>query len=1115
ARKQHILLAFKEPTAIGSLVFPAPEASDLEFTISVLKANAPYPPRAKEEGDWIKLKTGDIRHWNCVPVPEGTRTRALRITFAKPGDDISKGLEDIEGDPDVPDLETSEEEGKPEAVPLDGKRAAWKSHIDGMRLLRSRFKNMLPEARIRVNSGRLNAATGEWDALRTEVLSEANPAIYVMEWEKEQSVRGLAIMEIDGEWTAVDVYTGPAGEIKIDGNEHWQEVARYQQETRNYYQPDASNNAEARYIDGVVDFGDDYSTRAVRLRVVQQWAAAGGYPRGVRRDRGAREVQPARCRIYGVAPLQYLGGEPPADPLVAKRLCVYDGETGSLLEEMPSQIDGQIAFDPAGELFAIADSKVMKVDAKALKFEEFVSDLKGPHLLAFDNAGRLYVYDHDSSQRIVRVYDQQGKYLHTIGKPGPKKAGPWDPYSLDQVCSMAVDADEQIWMVYPHENPRRIMLFKTDGTFVRNYLGNTHYGGGGVLDPYDKTRLYWKDTVWELDWAKGTSRVKNLMSMNYWEASPWCFSFRGDLEPIIVDGRRYMTSSPLTVGDRQGVGVVYLYDEKTLTIRMMAAMGNAMAFPFLHTPETLTRLGGKGLDQFRFIWTDRNSDGTVQLDEVTFAPRVPDHALGRFDRTLGVSARSFRYEVKEFLPDGTPVYEEKPMTETLFRLDNGNFFRFGMRSGRAVNEVITPEGKRLWSYDAWCGVSGLYIPPWEPGVATNQLGISGHATAPNLGEFLVIHANTGQMNVWTADGFLAGHITLHTRDPRSHGWPEEYKRGTRLDGLSLGQEHFHHYFCKTEQDGKFYIVAGGNHISVVEVKGLEKYKRIGGTINVTRELRDRVRQWQAARVRKQLFAQAPIIECPKIDGRFTMQTYMQNRDSWPSVEIPKFAELGMAYNEKYLYVIWKADNAGPMKNGGDDFRRYFKTGAAVDILLGTDPKADPDRRAPVPGDLRLLVTVASGKPAAVLYRPVAPGAPKDQAWETSTPAGGTTAFDQVVKLDKVSVAVTSSHEGGYIVLAAVPLDAIGLKITDGMLLKMDWGVMMTEEGNLTTGRIYWANKTAVGTTDEPTEAKMTPDLWGHVRFRDMTNVDLDPRQKKKHDLEDLLEGLPPGDDPEF
>lgn len=239
-------------------------------------------------------------------------------------------------------------------------------------------------------------------------------------------------------------------------------------------------------------------------------------------------------------------------------------------------------------------------------------------------------------------------------------------------------------------------------------------------------------------------------------------------------------------------------------------------------------------------------------------------------------------------------------------------------------------------------------------------------------------------------------------------------------------------------------VAGGALDAAVTLKDVEKFKRLSGEIRITPELRKKTWEWDADRTRKRVFSRAPVIECPflyprpKLDGSIGEGEWGQE-EGWGNykAEIAGPPEFRMGYDDHYLYLAWRTMNAGPLKNGGDDFRRYFKTGGAVDIKLATDPDADPKRRRPTKGDLRLLITVADDKPVAVLYRPVAPGAPKTHAWQTSTPAAGTTAFDQVVKIKGVRIAVSSGESSNYGVEAAVPLEALGLKIKKGLVLKID------------------------------------------------------------------------------
>jgi len=200
------------------------------------------------------------------------------------------------------------------------------------------------------------------------------------------------------------------------------------------------------------------------------------------------------------------------------------------------------------------------------------------------------------------------------------------------------------------------------------------------------------------------------------------------------------------------------------------------------------------------------------------------------------------------------------------------------------------------------------------------------------------------------------------------------------------------------------------------------------------------------------------------------------------------ASFRMAYDERHLYVGYEVRGLGPPKNSGNQWDKLFKTGAAVDLHLGADPKADPARRQAVAGDLRLLMTWMGGKPIAVLYRPVAPEAKPDERWDVVSPVWKLS-FDLV----RIVASVAMASSGGadrYVVEVAIPLDALGLNLAGGtgvspVRLKLDWGVLATDAGGtVVLGRHYWANKATSVLSDAPSEAALHPDLWGYVRFFD-------------------------------
>lgn len=1087
ASRNHLVVAFLKPVPVGSLVLPLPE-EDIRMSLSVLKPEAPYPPQARRDEHWTTFYSGRARGWAVLPAPPKTVTRAVRVSFSKTDDDLDEAL-DGEEIGDKAALEEGDTLGKGDTGGGAKKRVT--GAIEGMKILRRAFENLMPAAQVRVNSGKVDEL-GEWDAQRTEPLSTEKPAVYVMEWKEAQPLRGLAIKEIDGKQTEIDVFEGPAGEaVNLEGMRNWRRVAGYEQRRRDCYDGySQSYNADARYLDGYVDFGAEITTRAVRLRIVEQWTTRTRHPTCIRWDRGFDTLDPRRCHVYGVAPLRYAATEDPVDPRVSERLEIVDAAKGTVLQELAAPNLGHLQFTPAGELLGLSGNKVIQLDLSGNgQHRDRITDLVKPTALAADKEGHVYVFDAAPDRRLVRVYATDGTFARAIGIPGGLKAGPWNTRVFGEVADLDIDKSGQLWAVEKQYFPKRISVWDAaTGTFRREHLGNTAYGGGGVLDPVDQTRLVYGPMEFVLDWDKGTSRLKNLT----WTADSdignmFNPSAAGEV-PIRVNGRTYFVTR--TEFGRQAAGVVYLYENDRL--RRVAALGLANGFGALRSPQIQAALKGQVIANLQFLWTDRNGDGNPQPEEVQFTP-THIRNLCAFDRTLGVQAGKWRYEVQEFLPDGAPVYVEKPCPQLPddagWRLDNGNYFFF-----RGDDCILSPAGETIASYPTeGYGVHALFkAAPWRVDQVVAEFDVVGHETtqAGDLGEFLVTNSNLGTWNIWTADGLLAGNLFRDYRDPKCQGWSmPEHPRGLRLEECTLSQEHFAGYFCKTT-DNRYYAVAGHNHASVVEVVGMDKFKRLQGQITVTDALLGQARDWAHAMQRRRSYESAKVIDCAQRGE--SLITIDGDDSDWPvtsaSIDIdPTIATddgdllFCMLADNAQLYLCWSVRGHGPMKNSGTDWHTYYKTGACVDLQLGALPGADPNRKSPVEGDSRLLLTVIDNKPVAVLYRAVVPGTPADQIWKIHTMVMNA-AFDRVEKLEEARLSC-KGDENGYVFEAAIPLARLGLKPDPDQRLKVDWGVLVSgKDGNEVLQRLYWANKATAITADVAAEAELHPDLWGFLRF---------------------------------
>jgi len=76
-------------------------------------------------------------------------------------------------------------------------------------------------------------------------------------------------------------------------------------------------------------------------------------------------------------------------------------------------------------------------------------------------------------------------------------------------------------------------------------------------------------------------------------------------------------------------------------------------------------------------------------------------------------------------------------------------------------------------------------------------------------------------------------------------------------------------------------------------------------------------------------------------------------------------------------------------------------------------------------------------------------------------------------------------ERWYVVEAAVPLSAIGLKPLAGMRLSGDFGATHgNPAGDDTLLRTYWNNQATGLVNDEVFELKMEPANWGEIVFKE-------------------------------
>ena len=810
------------------------------------------------------------------------------------------------------------------------------------------------------------------------------------------------------------------------------------------------------------------------------------------------------------------------------QLLFVDAEEGKVLGTAALDDGRGLAFDASGRLLALAGKRLLRLAVPPKERIAGTVDLAAPAVLvpglddpqqiALDASGNIYVSDRGESHQ-VKVFAADGKPLRTIGHAGPPRAGPYDLEHMNNPRGITVASDGRLWVAEEDFQPKRVSVWTPDGKLVRAFYGPPIYGGGGVIDPRDKTLFYLGGMTFKLDWAKGTGELVTIhhrpgpadMPM------PDGWSAYGPPETVLsVGGRKYWTDC-FGANPTNGAPIVMIWTERAGVAVPVAALGQANAWKLVRDDAMRPRLPA-GVDPAKpdwnnllFAWSDTNGDAHMQPDEVTFAKGSAGSGVTVSPDLAAVTGGAVRFAPVRMDARGAPVYDlakgETVVPDPQQPTTSGGGQVLQCAGGWTLLTVapkpFAPEsvggalnGHAMWSYPSvWPGLHASHISamPEFPGELIGTTRLLGPAFTPaggEAGELWAVNGNKGNVYLLTTDGLFVATLFRDCRLPEAAWSMPKAERGMNVSRVTNSEESFWPSIARTS-DGRVYLVT--NYPSILRVDGLDTVRRLEPkTLEVTAKtlaacqdhfVRTEARRQAAATAQGPLLValrQAP----PTVDGKLddwagakwvTIDVRAKQQGDWGRTE--QRTEAAVAVAGDRLYAAFKTGEPGMLANAGTALQNLFKTGGALDLMIGTDPKADPARSRAVAGDLRLLVARIKDKPLAVLYRPVAPGGGGEAA--TFSSPLRTIAFDRVEDVTKdVELA---GGPGGEFELS-VPLAVLGLKAEDGMVLRGDIGVLRGTSFQ-TTQRVYWHNKATGLTSDLPSEAELTPALWGRWEFR--------------------------------
>lgn len=782
-----------------------------------------------------------------------------------------------------------------------------------------------------------------------------------------------------------------------------------------------------------------------------------------------------------------------------------------------------LAFDASGRLWAASGDGVVRLDVESGTSSPLALEgVDNPRAIAFGPTGELYVSVGAPAHQ-VRVYTSSGTHLRTIGKPGGRHVGPYDVEEMDHPTGLALDARGRLWVAERSHCPKRVSVWTSDGTFARAFYGPTRYGGSGYLDSTDRTRLVDDGMTFILDWARRTWRLDSVHykhedrpGMIFLRTPGRSWAYRGRVFHANYD---YWTSQYQVLYERLDDGrIVPLAAAGSAEYRIGHTTTGVAAWADARFAE---RVEGRDLKSLNFLWSDLNRDGEQQPSEVHFfrtpggdVEHWPWRALWSMwigeDGTFimsgsGGGGRQLAWALSPvtWLPNGAPVYEPtRPrLAADVPRRRRIPVYRDVVQSivADSQNRVIMianpitgcdAEGKPRWTFEnPWPGVHGSHsAPAWRPGTVVGGLLAIGTARLDgDLGEVFAFTGNKGQVYLFTTDGLFLAALFRDKRLGNHWNMPEAVP-GMLLDDVSLGEEHFGGHFTRSS-DGRYYLVAGHNHSSIVEVEDLDTVARFSGNVIIDAETAGKCDVLARERAYERARGEAPKVHTlkglgrpVKADGRL---------DEWKNATFLGWetsagaARAALAYDDTHLQLAFEVRDPSPMRNTGEDRRLLFKTGDAVDLHLGTDPEADPKRRGPVPGDWRLLISAQrvgdALTPIVMLYRHRVPGTPDGRKTTFSSP-WRSEVVDDVRELSSTAVTVVAQPKlGRYTVEASIPLTELHWRPEVGTRLRGDFGVLCSDTaGETTVERSYWSNRSVQYTSDVPGEVMLYPNFWGTI-----------------------------------
>jgi hypothetical protein len=811
---------------------------------------------------------------------------------------------------------------------------------------------------------------------------------------------------------------------------------------------------------------------------------------------------------------------------------VIDAQNATLLNHFPlnadvsTQVVGENLDETKSTMLLAYDGKMLYY-LKSNKLTAFdtvsgkrvvipTPGLEHPSAISLDARGNILLADMGQDQQ-VKAYSPAGKRVYTCARKGGRPIrGKFDPETMAQVSSVAVDAKSQVWVTENWDFPRRVSVWNRRGKLVRDYVGNTAYSGSGTFLHDQRADIAFagqnlitldkKEHSWAVDEILWVSDFETEQSF---ELSPYPHA-QGHVFFSQASGKKREYAFKPAYRAWDGYVILMKRPSGWKPVAAITTVGR-LAGQLRHKNGTVAKapIGEFAhLDAYAaVIWNDANRDGRVQIGECEIYS-AKKSATDRYRGEPGLPMGSgwgvrmdpqdlsffvqdgWKYTPVGFDQDGAPIFGKAGLTKSI----DSTSREFVPVPGENIVLALGGSSRADWlrGYDKSTGeIQWQYPNPYpsvhgshratmpKPGLLIGPLKITGVADhCGEAGRVFMLRGNLGQDFYLTTDGLYVGSMFQDGRLPGlSLPKNEAQLRGMPLEMFSMGSEPFNGWFGR-QDDGVTRMTCGlpGQAGMIATITGLDQIRRFDApAIMVDQLTLVKADRENAARLAKNT--------APKAYAVAATQGRPGPRD-WGKIKGVKLEREGqpvqgtakLAWDKQNLYAQFTVNDPSPWKNLGKDVTKLFKTGDCVDIQLS--PSANKGRN-PVAGDLRVVISQLEGKPVAVLMQPLARSAKAAEAVTYHSPVGDKT-FQKVAVLADAQVSVKPAASR-YVVEAAIPWQALDMAPRNGLKLRGDCGFILSDsQGRINTARVYWANPDTNLVSDMPIEAWLAPNHWGDL-----------------------------------